>query len=88
MDSDWTPDSWKSFEAKQQPKYPDEAELNRVLDQGACVGPVIAAVCDCWHGSRGASRVCLCMVTARVFVPSCRAVCGVLFGDSWLARWL
>ena len=31
MPNSWTPDSWKSRQANQQPKYEDEVELHEVL---------------------------------------------------------
>ena len=35
---DWTPDSWKSRPAAQQPVYPDQERLNAVLCELASPG--------------------------------------------------
>lgn len=33
MVTDWTPDSWRDFEARQLPIYPDNDKLDKALDQ-------------------------------------------------------
>ncbi len=43
MPKDWTPDSWRSHPIKQQPAWPDEAELERALKQIASYPPLVFA---------------------------------------------
>lgn len=31
----WSLDSWRTKPIKQQPKYPNEADLNKAVEQGA-----------------------------------------------------
>jgi len=41
--TDWTPDSWKAKQALQQPVYPDEAELQRVIGEMARLPPLVTS---------------------------------------------
>ncbi len=43
MASTWTPDSWRSFPAAQQPEWPDEGALDRALKQVASYPPLVFA---------------------------------------------
>ncbi|MDJ0770582.1 MAG: 3-deoxy-7-phosphoheptulonate synthase class II [Ilumatobacter sp.] len=43
MAKDWSPDSWRAFPIKQQPHWPDEAELDRALKQIASYPPLVFA---------------------------------------------
>jgi 3-deoxy-7-phosphoheptulonate synthase len=43
MAKDWSPDSWRSFPVKQQPAWPDEADLDRALKQIASYPPLVFA---------------------------------------------
>jgi 3-deoxy-7-phosphoheptulonate synthase len=43
MVKDWSPDSWRSFPVKQQPAWPDEADLDRALKQIAAFPPLVFA---------------------------------------------
>jgi 3-deoxy-7-phosphoheptulonate synthase len=43
MPKDWSPTSWRSFPIKQQPLWPDEAELDRALKQIASFPPLVFA---------------------------------------------
>lgn len=43
MASTWTPDSWRSFPAAQQPEWPDEGALDRALKQIASYPPLVFA---------------------------------------------
>ena len=43
MAKDWSPDSWRSFPIKQQPAWPDEADLDRALKQIASYPPLVFA---------------------------------------------
>ena len=43
MGSTWTPTSWKSFTAKQQPAWPDEGDLDRALKQISSYPPLVFA---------------------------------------------
>ena len=43
MAKDWTPTSWRSFPIKQQPLWPDEADLERALKQIAGYPPLVFA---------------------------------------------
>jgi 3-deoxy-7-phosphoheptulonate synthase len=43
MASAWTPTSWQSFPAAQQPKWPDQGELDRALKQIASYPPLVFA---------------------------------------------
>jgi len=38
MAKSWAPDSWRSFPIKQQPAWPDEADLDRALKQSPNTG--------------------------------------------------
>ena len=39
----WSPDSWRSFPIKQQPSWPDEADLDRALKQIQAYPPLVFA---------------------------------------------
>jgi len=39
----WTPDSWRALEAKQQPEYPNAAELKEVIETLATFPPLVFA---------------------------------------------
>jgi len=41
--SDWTPDSWQSRRALQQPTYPDRAHLDRVLAELSSLPPLVTS---------------------------------------------
>lgn len=41
MVTDWTPDSWRDFEARQLPIYPDNDKLDKALDQLSSYPPLI-----------------------------------------------
>ncbi|KAF8263763.1 DAHP synthetase [Lactarius quietus] len=41
MDEDWAPSSWRSKEAAQSVKYPDEAHLNKVLSKVKALPPLV-----------------------------------------------
>ncbi len=41
--STWTPTSWRRFEARQQPAWPDQAELDRVCEQLGELPPLVFA---------------------------------------------
>ena len=41
--SEWTPESWKSFAADQQPNYADPAELDRVVDEMSKLPPLVSS---------------------------------------------
>ena len=41
--SDWTIDSWKAYPIKQPPKYPDSAEVDRVVDKLEKCSPLVFA---------------------------------------------
>jgi 3-deoxy-7-phosphoheptulonate synthase len=43
MAKDWSPDSWRSFPIKQQPAWPDAADLDRALKQIASFPPLVFA---------------------------------------------
>jgi 3-deoxy-7-phosphoheptulonate synthase len=43
MPSDWSPSSWRDRPAEQQPDWPDEAALDRVLKQLATLPPLVFA---------------------------------------------
>jgi len=43
MPKDWSPTSWRSFPIKQQPLWPDEAELDRALKQISSFPPLVFA---------------------------------------------
>jgi 3-deoxy-7-phosphoheptulonate synthase len=43
MVKSWSPDSWRSFPIKQQPLWPDEADLDRALKQIAGYPPLVFA---------------------------------------------
>ena len=43
MAKDWSPTSWRSFPIKQQPLWPDEADLERALKQIAGYPPLVFA---------------------------------------------
>lgn len=43
MAKDWSPDSWRSFPIKQQPLWPDEADLDRALKQIGAYPPLVFA---------------------------------------------
>jgi 3-deoxy-7-phosphoheptulonate synthase len=43
MAKSWSPDSWRSFPIKQQPAWPDEAELDRALKQIQGYPPLVFA---------------------------------------------
>ena len=43
MAKDWSPDSWRSCPIKQQPAWPDEADLDRALKQIASYPPLVFA---------------------------------------------
>ena len=40
---EWAPDSWRAKPALQQPVYPDEPELHRVVQQIACLPPLVTS---------------------------------------------
>ena len=42
-DNQWTPSSWRGFPAKQQPEWPDQADVDRVLKQLADLPPLVFA---------------------------------------------
>src|SRR5258706_6486741 len=46
--STWTPESWRSRPALQQPDYPDTAELERVLDELRQLPPLVTS----WEAMR------------------------------------
>jgi len=41
--SDWSPTSWQSLPATQQPVYPDSAHLERVLRELSCLPPLVTS---------------------------------------------
>ncbi|HKL88581.1 MAG TPA: 3-deoxy-7-phosphoheptulonate synthase, partial [Salinibacter sp.] len=41
--TDWSPSSWRTKEALQQPTYPDEAELAEALDYVAGLPPLVTS---------------------------------------------
>ncbi|NVB36693.1 3-deoxy-7-phosphoheptulonate synthase class II [Pseudenhygromyxa sp. WMMC2535] len=41
--NDWTPDSWRSKQATQQVSYPDDEALAKVLDEIACLPPLVTS---------------------------------------------
>ena len=41
--TDWSPTSWQTKPALQQPKYPDEARLEEVLRELACLPPLVTS---------------------------------------------
>ena len=43
MAKSWAPDSWRSFPIKQQPAWPDEADLDRALKQIRAYPPLVFA---------------------------------------------
>ncbi|MFZ8999277.1 MAG: class II 3-deoxy-7-phosphoheptulonate synthase [Ilumatobacteraceae bacterium] len=43
MPKDWSPDSWRSLPIKQQPTWPDEADLDRALKQISSYPPLVFA---------------------------------------------
>jgi 3-deoxy-7-phosphoheptulonate synthase len=43
MAKSWAPDSWRSFPIKQQPAWPDEADLDRALKQIGAYPPLVFA---------------------------------------------
>src|SRR4051794_12788461 len=43
MAKSWAPDSWRSFPIKQQPPWPDEADLDRALKQIRSFPPLVFA---------------------------------------------
>lgn len=43
MPKDWSPDSWRSLPIKQQPMWPDEADLDRALKQISSYPPLVFA---------------------------------------------
>jgi 3-deoxy-7-phosphoheptulonate synthase len=43
MAKSWAPDSWRQFPIKQQPQWPDEADLDRALKQIASYPPLVFA---------------------------------------------
>jgi 3-deoxy-7-phosphoheptulonate synthase len=43
MAKDWAPDSWRAFPIKQQPQWPDEADLDRALKQIRAYPPLVFA---------------------------------------------
>ena len=43
MAKDWAPDSWRGFPIKQQPQWPDEADLDRALKQIRSYPPLVFA---------------------------------------------
>ncbi len=57
MASVWTPTSWQSFPAAQQPKWPDQAELDRALKQIASYPPLVFAG-EARSLQAGLARVC------------------------------
>ena len=40
---EWQPDSWQSREAKQQASYPDQAELQKTIDELASLPPLVTS---------------------------------------------
>ncbi len=40
---EWKPDSWKNFEASQQPVWPDNGSLQKVLDELSALPPLVFA---------------------------------------------
>ena len=40
---DWKPDSWKTFEASQQPIWPDHDSLQKVLEELSALPPLVFA---------------------------------------------
>lgn len=43
MTTDWTPESWQSRPAQQQPQYRDPRELGRALEQLAALPPIVVS---------------------------------------------
>ena len=43
MTSTWTPSSWRNAEAKHQPSWPDQAELDQALKQLGDMPPLVFA---------------------------------------------
>lgn len=43
MTTDWTPESWQSRPAQQQPQYRDSRELGRALEQLAALPPIVVS---------------------------------------------
>ncbi len=43
MAKHWSPDSWRDFPIKQQPRWPDEADLDRALKQIGAYPPLVFA---------------------------------------------
>ena len=43
MAKDWSPQSWRSFPIKQQPDWPDDADLDRALKQISAFPPLVFA---------------------------------------------
>ena len=43
MVRNWTPDSWRTFKADQQPEWPDETELDRALKEISTYPPLVFA---------------------------------------------
>ena len=43
MTTDWTPESWQSRPAQQQPQYRDPGELGRALEQLAALPPIVVS---------------------------------------------
>ena len=43
MANTWTPSSWQSFPAVQQPKWPDQSAVDRSLKQIASYPPLVFA---------------------------------------------
>ncbi|NND14092.1 MAG: 3-deoxy-7-phosphoheptulonate synthase class II, partial [Acidimicrobiia bacterium] len=41
--SEWTPESWRAFNARQQPAWPDPGEMERVLKELSQRPPLIFA---------------------------------------------
>lgn len=39
----WTPDSWRALHAEQQPEWPDDAELDKALDELSGLPPLVFA---------------------------------------------
>jgi 3-deoxy-7-phosphoheptulonate synthase len=42
-DKEWQPDSWQSYEAKQQANYPDQAALQATLDELSSLPPLVTS---------------------------------------------
>jgi len=42
-ESNWNPTSWQSLEAKQQATYPDQAELQKTLDELSQLPPLVTS---------------------------------------------